>query len=186
MISSGLLYVSRQVRAYFQANDVPATVAKVGRTYRTFELNQSAGGGSRVVFIPGTFSGEDEPKTVDFGELGGPSNHASVVNPRELWQWSKTFTMSIWGAPDITSPSDEELQYERTEDLFEWTMRALQNSVGGQADIERTPKVFIRGPPGESGFGVEFLVVATHDGPLFDVTMPLAFPGPGVNRGAVT
>lgn len=186
MIKSGLLYLSQQVRAYFQAHDVPAVVAKVGLTYRTFELNQAPGGGSRVVFIPGEFNGEDDPKTAPFGELNEPLNHSSVVNPRELWEWKKHFTISIWGAPEITAPSDEELQYERTEDLFEWTMRGIQNALGGQADMPPGAKVYIRRPPGESGFGTEFLVVTGHDGPLYDVTMPVAFPGPAISKGDVT
>lgn len=185
---SGIIALADAVRVYFEANNVQAHVARVGLKYRTFLTNQGPDGGSRVVFIPGDFNGDPSVKPIDEGELDDPLHHVSV-NPRELAEWRRVVTASIWGV-DYARIEDEEAQIQATEDLFEWTLRAIQNAVkpvtiGEQtfythlgADVERG-KVTRAYPPLENGYGHELLWRFVLKGPFYDLADPTVVPTPG-------
>ncbi len=171
---SGILRLRNDVAAYFEANDVNASVPPVGLKYRSFVLNQGPGNANRVVFIPGEFDGSLAPKPRRYGSLSrGTRNHASAINPRELLSWERPITISVWSAPVPGAPREEGSTIGVAEDLLEQVVRAVQAS--GAADIT-WGNVVISAPPVENGFGVEFLVSVTQRGPLFEATLDYAQP----------
>lgn len=204
MNRSGLIALSDGVRAFFQANSVSASVPPVGWRYRSFQVNQGPGGGSRVCFIPGKIdpTAPGVPKVLDAGQItqprqagasgpkvGGPGVYAG--NPRPLRWWHKVVTVSIWGV-DISDPSNDELQLAATEDLFEATIQAMHHAVDpvsgsavGLADIEITDAQWVL-PPVEMAFGRELVLFIVQNGPLFDLPVETTTPQPAIIRGAVT
>ncbi len=166
---SGLLQLCAAVAQYFADYGVPATVADVGLKYRNFTLNQSApGGADRVVFIPGKYSG-GEPASREYGELNRETrNHASVGNPREILNWERPFTLSVWAAPVAGRPRDEGSLIGIAENLLEEIARAV--NAAGHSDVT-WGSVMINTPSADIGFGVELLVSATQRGPLYDQTL---------------
>lgn len=185
MHQSGLVVLADAVRVYFDANGVRATVAPVGLRYRSFSMNQGPGGGSRIVFIPGDFSGDAALKPIDEGELGDPLKRLGD-NPRELVEWNRTVTISIWGV-DASDVSDEQRQIEATENLLELVVRAVHNAVspntgyaiGADRDENGSStwgKVSRTYPPVENGFGCELLVRLRIKGPLFDAPAQIVTP----------
>jgi hypothetical protein len=109
--SSGLQFLRDQVAQYFIDNNIPAVVAKVGLKYRSFQTNTNVpGGANRVCFIPGEYDGTSALKPRKYGEISRLTRNASSVNnPRELAQWERPCTISVWSAPDPTAPQEEDL-----------------------------------------------------------------------------
>ena len=174
---SGLLYLRNAVEKYFEDNDVPALVTKVGLKYRSFQRQSAPSNANRVVFIPGEFTGELAPKLRRYGALSRATrNHASVVNPRELLAWDRPFTLSIWSAPVPGASENEGETVGVAEDLLEQVARAI--TYAEAADVI-WGEVDIIAPPVEGAFGVELLAHAIQRGPLFDVARDVVVPKTG-------
>ena len=188
--TSGLQFLRDQVALYFKEEEIPAIVAKVGLKYRSFQINVSSpGGANRVVFIPGVFDGTNSPKARPYGELSRKTRNASAVNnPRELAQWERPCTISVWAAPSPSDLQDEEKSLVLVEDLLEKVVRGLYSSalvipedtemsfsVAGAFSLGA---VTVNAPPTESGYGVELLVSLMLRGPFFDKTLDVVFPTP--------
>jgi hypothetical protein len=168
------------VADYFTAYGVSAVVAEVGLKFRSFALNQNApGGGNRVCFIPGKFDGNGAPRLRAYGALDrNVRNHASVENPRELLNWNRPATISVWSAPVPGNKDNEGATINLAEDLLEQVVRAV--NTAGLADITWGDVVY--NAPVENPFGVEFLVSITQRGPLFDVTREYVQATPSIPR----
>jgi hypothetical protein len=188
---SGLLYLRDQVAAYFQDQNIPAQVAAVGLKYRSFALNQSTGGGNRIVFIPGEFDGESQLKSRPYGTLSrNLRNSASVVNPRELLNWERPFTISVWAAPVPGLADSESYSIGIVEDLLEQVIRAIQacpdpGDPSGGSSIAASivwGGVIIKSPPTEQAFGTELLVSAIQNCPFFGPTLDFVIPTAKVTR----
>jgi hypothetical protein len=196
---SGLIYLRNEVERQFGENDVGAIVTPVGLRYRTEQNNQaSPGRGGRVCFIPGKFDGSLALKPREYGSISRfQQGSASAFNPRELVEWEREATVSVWGRPPLDSQSDEEAAHEAAEDLLELTIRAMSNarlinptdgtysSFGIGAAITWGGVTLIS-PPGEIFAGIELLVGFTLKGPFFDATLDLAFPTLVMSKSNVT
>ena len=175
--------------AYFDDQGIPVAIAKVGFKYRSFQLNVE-GAANRVCFIPGEFkggSGALAPRP--YGTISKSTRNSSqVVNPRELAEWVRPCTISVWSAPDPSAPQEEDLALALAEDLLEKVIRGLYSAA---VDDAATPAqsfavagawslgdVTVQAPPNESSFGVELLVGLTLRGPFFDLTRDIVFPIP--------
>lgn len=191
MARSGLLFLRDSVAQYFESLGITAAVKPVGLKYRSF--NDRPG---RVVFIPGQFDGSNDLRPRPYGELSrqvkshsqfqgdgfwdgssdpnfDPLNPVPVtqpvdsINPRELFQWDKAITISVWAASTSRERQDDQSQYDNTEDLFELVLQGCQQAIG--ADF--VPRQLFRvSPPEESSYGEEILLWARTRGPLFDAT----------------
>lgn len=187
---SGLVYLRDHVESYFREWNVPAMVAPVGLKYRTFQLNQAQPLGSRrICFIPGEFDGTLALKPRAYGSLSKSTRNAtSVVNPREIAEWARTFTLSVWAAPTGYA-SDEQEAIESVDDLLEQTIRAV-NSVhlyGKSASASvRFGEVTLVSPPNENSYGIELLVACELHGPLYDVTLETVQAGLVLPQGTFT
>lgn len=181
---SGLLQLRNAVSDYFEYFGVGAVVAPVGIKYRSFTLNQSVpGNGNRVVFIPGEFDGSNEPKPRRYGGLNRETrNHSSVVNPRELCNWDRPATVSVWAAPVPGQSKAEDATINIAEDLLEQVVRAICTSYGGRADIT-FGGITINSPPQENAFGVELLLSIVQRGPIFDLTHDFVQPAVKATNG---
>jgi hypothetical protein len=201
----GLVALSDGVRAFFAANQIPADVTPVGWKYRTFQLNQGPGGGSRVCFIPGRIdpSMPGPPKVIDAGKLSQPSTAAppgvaragglkdGVRNPRPLRSWHHIVSVSIWGV-DPTDTSNDELQYAATVALFEQTIQAMHFSVDpvteipvGMANLEHEGASWVL-PPVERAFGRELVLFFVQHGPLYAPAKDVTTPQPAIIKGPIT
>jgi hypothetical protein len=188
--TSGLQFLRDQVDAYFKSEEIPAVVAKVGLKYRSFQINTTTpGGANRVVFIPGVFDGSPSGKARPYGELSRKTRNASAVNnPRELAQWERPCTISVWAAPAASDLQDEERSLSLVEDLLEKVVRGLYSAAEfNPEDTEMSFSVSgafslgvvtVNAPPTESGYGVELLVSLMLRGPFFDKTLDVVFPTP--------
>jgi hypothetical protein len=177
---SGLVYLRDRVADYFGCNAIPATVAPVGLKYRFFVLNASPGGANRIVFIPGEFDGEGTPKSRKYGSINRETrNSASVVNPPEIANWDRPFTVSVWGAPAPGKVEDEQAAIAIVEDLLEEVVRAVQEGV---ASAVTWGEVLIKSPPQENGFGVELLASAILHGPFYGRTLDVVQAQPAISR----
>jgi hypothetical protein len=185
---SGLIALSDGVRAYFEANDVAASVPPLGWNQRTRWTNQGPGGGSRVIFMPGEFDGGLDARPLK----GGPFRKARHTHDvRELAWWDKLATMSVWGA-NPEALTDEQAQIDATEELLERAFEAVHNAVDpvsgipvGLADIIWHDSSWTL-PPSERAFGREILVTFTHAGPLYARPTPAVFPLAVVSRNPST
>ena len=195
-IRSGLVALSDGVRAFFADHQVPAIVTPVGWRYRTFQTNQGPGGGSRVCLIPGKIdpSSAGPPKVADAGSFVGASqsaNRAGNGGPRPLATWAKIVSLSVW-AVDPSDPSDDQLQFEASENLLEWTYRALHAAVdpvtgrnAGLGGVQLQDAAWVL-PPVERAFGRELVAWFVLSGPLYDLVPRIAFPTPGLTKGPLT
>lgn len=188
--TSGLQFLRDQVAHYFADQEVHAHVAKVGLKYRSFQINTATpGGANRVVFIPGVFDGSNNLRARQYGTLSRSTRNASSVNnPRELAQWERPCTISVWAAPDPSALQEEDLALVLAEDLLEKVVRGLYGaalevpdngemsfSVAGAFSLGA---VSVNSPPTESGYGCELLVQLMLRGPFFDKTLDVVFPTP--------
>lgn len=195
-IRSGLIALSDGVRAYFAANSVPAVVTPVGWRYRTFQINQGPGGGSRVCLIPGRIdpTAPAPPKVVDAGDFAGASmsaNRSSPTGPRPLVTWRKVISLSVWGV-DTSDTSNDELQLAATENLFEWAYRALHSAVDpvtgqsvGLQQLALQDAQWVL-PPVERAFGRELVAWFVLSGPLYDVIPSIGYPAAGLFTKTLT
>jgi hypothetical protein len=185
--TSGLQFLRDQVAGYFLAEDIPAVVAKVGLKYRSFQMNvTSLGGANRVVFIPGKFDGSAQGKARDYGTLSRNTRNSSVSNPREIAEWERPCTISVWSAPDPTAPQEEDLALVLVEDLLEKVVRGLYSAAlvipDNSEENFSTSGAFslgavaVNAPPTESGYGVELLVQLTLRGAFVDKTLDVVYP----------
>jgi hypothetical protein len=174
--------------AYFVANDVPAVVARVGLKYRTFQVNQGPGGGSRVVFIPGEFDGSLDPKPMKLSELAMPrKNVTDTGNPRELFKRTLNVTLSIW-AVDTSKLSDEEAQWCATSDLAELTIQGARNGQDpesgkypGLANLLPYAEILNRTAI-ENTFGFELLLQCRLGSVYLDQPSDTTTPQPAIAR----
>ena len=202
-IRSGLIALADGMRAYFAKFNVPAVVTPVGWRYRTFQMNQGPGGGSRVCLIPGKIdpSQPGVPSVLDAGTFAqprlatpGPRLGGALSlggNPRPLASFHKIVSLSIW-AVDPTDTSNDELQFAALEGLLDWTYQAMHNAVDpvtkknvGLGDIDLTDAVWTT-PPVERAFGRELVAYFLHHGPILDQAVGITTPQPSVERGALT
>lgn len=172
------------MRAYLKAIGVDANVTACGWKERPQQINQGPGGANRIVLYPGRKPGGE---TAAAGELTR-ENRPSTTNPRALITWRKLMTMSIWAA-DTSNLQDEELQIAAVEQLLEWAIQAAHYAVDpatqvavGVANLEWGSLEYTI-PPVNMRFGQEIMLEFTQKCPLFDQTIGIAFPKPGIIRG---
>jgi hypothetical protein len=187
LVRDGLVALADSVRRQFEAQGVPAVVTRVGLAYRSLWAT------SRVVFIPGEFTGEATPKPLREGRLT-PPEHTKSDNPRELVTWERVCTAAILGV-DKDNPADAQAQLEATSALQALTIRAMWNATDPSAAAHGLPGtrefgyagqaslVFEGGsvtrlyPPVIGGYGSEVLVVFMQRGPgAFDAAEDLVTP----------
>lgn len=184
MARSGLVTLAQAAQIYFDQNGVPVQVA-VGFGARWKLWNQGPDGANRLVFIPGDYNGDPAEKPLDEGRLYNPLKLASD-NPRELVEWQRTVTISVWGV-DPDQPNDEVASILATDRLLEWTVRAVNNAVDPETGLSLGAdrdedgrltwgKVTRTYPPLETAFGVEYLVRFEMRGPLYDVPSTTLVP----------
>jgi len=198
MPRSGLIALADGMRAYFEAQRIPAVVTPVGWKYRSFVINQGPGGGSRVCLIPGRIdpSSGTPPKVIEAGTFkqpmfGDAGSNGGYANPRRLIEWDRTVSLCVWGV-DTTQLDNDEAQYAALEDLVEATYQALHNAVDpvtginvGLADVVLQDAVFTL-PPVELAFGRELVGYFQHKGPLFDVADRIVTPKGAIVRQPAT
>lgn len=177
---SGLAFLYYGVQSYFSAQLYSATIWVGIRAY--FEQwNQGPGGANRVVFIPGEYHGESTYRTRPYGSLQPALNHRgqATTTPREVGQWTRPITVSVWAPPDTDNPTDELAQNEQTELLFEWTRVAMHTVLAADLTWGNVERV---SPPQERGFGEAILIHVEQRGPQFYPANGIAFPLPAVTR----
>jgi hypothetical protein len=157
----------------------------VGLKYRSFTMNQAAGGASRVCFIPGEFAGEDGLKPRRYGELNRQTRNAtSVRNPREILEWSRTFTISIWGvAASSNQLLAEQDDVALVEDLLEQVVRGIYSASIDGVSIAASIQfgaVTVVAPPTEKAFGAELLITCVQNTPLYGETLEVVSANPNV------
>lgn len=173
---SGLVALRDHIASYFANYAVPVTVAPVGLKYRSFNLNQTfPGNANRIVVIPGEFDGNLSPAPRKGGAMSrGQRQATSVINPRELALWERTFTLSIWSG---SSQGNEEEAVIQSDLILEQTVRACMSLAIAGAPTPaavRWSEVTVNAPPVEGMFGIELLVGGTLLCPMFDVTLEIA------------
>jgi hypothetical protein len=167
----GLIALSDGVREYFQTNQIPAVVGKVGRHQRDLWRTEAPSGAGRVLFM-------QPPRTR--GKLWRGQEASGF--PRVILEWKRNVVLSVWGV-DSDNPEDEEAQIFAVESLLEITLQAMRRAVDpvtSQAlnfnniefgDIEEVDE------NRELYFGIELWVHFTLRGPLFDVEPTIRTPG---------
>jgi hypothetical protein len=178
---SGFSFLVEGVRAYFLDQSYP-TAIHVGVKAYFEQWNQGAGGADRVVFIPGEFHGEQVYRSRPYGSLQ-PKLGNQTSGFQEVAQWTRPITIACWAPPSLEAPTDELLQNDRTEQLFEAVRVAAQVVQAADiawGDVERVA------PPQERAFGEAILIHAEQRGPLYYPALQRVFPSPAVARGAVT
>ena len=110
MNSSGLLALKIISRNIFLIQDIPAEVFLGLRARNWWQK-------SRVVLMTGKFDGSDTPRPMAAGQFGPPTKKSSN-NPRELAEWNREVTVSIF-AVDPTNTTSEEAQNTALENLIE-------------------------------------------------------------------
>lgn len=177
--TSALVQLHADVAAYFAATWKPKPAAVLfGMKERWKQINEGTGGTNRVVIIPGTIDGKDGVILAPTG-VGG--------NPRELHTQPKIVTFSLWAADNSTPDrsSDERAQQNAIEQMQEWVIRAVQQSIAGEANAVWGECSYNRNP-NELRYGVEYLMQLAVDSTFYDLAALVAFPVPAVNRGSVT
>ena len=177
MNSSGLLALKSSLKEYFLIQDIPAEVFLGLRARNWWQK-------SRVVLMTGKFDGSDTPRPMAAGQFGPPTKKSSN-NPRELAEWNREVTVSIF-AVDPTNTTSEEAQNTALENLIEWTIQGLWTAtvapqpvgallanlkapnVGGPS-IEWGDSLWMQ-PPLEGAFGRELLLYITYRTPFYDQT----------------
>lgn len=179
-IKSGLVSLVDSVRGYFNGRFDPSErpVVVLGWRERTKQVNQGPGGANRVVFTPsddsgrgGRIVGTQQPGPRTFGTA------PNTITTRALFDWERQLVVSVW-AFDRTKPTDEAAQIEAVETLFEWVVRAVQQTARANAtwtDVTWTVE------PVEHAFGRELRAGLIFRHPLFDAESDVAFP-----MGAIT
>jgi hypothetical protein len=183
-IRSGLIDLTTRVKAYLVANSVNAEV-HLGWQARHRILTQGPGGANRIVFTPGDDNGKGGRivATQQPGPryVGGTTQATATDSVRALRDWERFVIVSVWGR-DPTATGDEEARenahLEVTEDLIEWTVRAvhacgLANATFG--DVMWTP-------PEERAYGLEARIGLTFRHPLFDVPADVVRPKPAIAK----
>lgn len=169
---SGILIMRNGVADYFAAKNVPATVGLVGLKYRSFVSNQGPRGANRVVFIPGEFDGNPQPKVRKYGAISRQGrNSGSAFNPPEIASWERPVTISVWAGPLPGQSADEGQNLEQAENLLELVIRAL-NSVANPegksiAASLHFGEVQINAPPVDNAFGAELLFSLVQIAPFY-------------------
>lgn len=193
-VRSVLPALRRAMAAFFAANEIDARVA-LGWSKRTRRDNEAAGGGNRVILVPGEFDpgGGLSAKALRAGRIDRdlPQNYLDQ-NLRTLAVWHESVTCSVW-AVDDDDAQDEERQIEATEQLFEHTIQAIHSAVDpdtsqpiGFANVESFADAYWTLPPVERPFGRELTFGIVLLVPAFDLEGALAFPQPAVSRDPAT
>lgn len=197
------------VRAYFAAvpasmgGPIDATVLVTFGKERWKQLNQGGDKrANRVLFIVGAEDGKGGKYTKSFGVRGpGPArrvtpapplSHTTPYNPtlvgsdpRPIIGDDGTYLVSTWaiGSTDRATRSAEEDTIIAEQNLFEWTVRAVQRVARAGAIWEEYEW---NTDPKENRFGIERLSTLTLKGVYYDIEHDLAFPTPVVDRGSLT
>ncbi|HEX8795456.1 MAG TPA: IPT/TIG domain-containing protein [Polyangiaceae bacterium] len=173
--------IATAVAAAFVAFGYTAKVTTCGWRQRFEQLNQGPGGANRVAFMPGRANGDD-------GTLEQPRKVSS--NPRDLRQWNRILTMSVWGA-DATNKDNEAAQIEAAEALLEQAWQGLYRAVDpatgtplGLGNLRSGCSVKWTVDNTDFYFGRELLVEIPITGRLLDIAYGVAFPSGVVSRGA--
>lgn len=178
VLRSGLVALVRSVRAYLELEGVGARVS-VGWTKRTRQDNQGEGTANRIVFVPGdpqngrngTLHNAKFPGPRDVADPSDPTKRIGAV--RELRNWERVVTMSVWAAPDPNAEDAEESQIEETDALFEWALRGVHRfgfAAVEWGDVGHTVE------PVEVSHGRELLATFTLSSPIFDKPVEVARP----------
>jgi hypothetical protein len=176
MPNSGLLALQRGVAQYFEDQSVAAQVL-IGLKARGLWAK------SRVVIIPGKFDGSEAPRPMAAGKFGPPTKKESF-NPREVAEWVRELTLSIF-AVDPENLQSEEAQIIALENLIESTLQGVWNAmdpvsgknVGGPG-IEWGDSFYVV-PPVQLAYGRELLLGCTMKNPMFDLPQAVRHPTAG-------
>lgn len=137
------------------------------------QINEGTGGGNRVGIALGDSAGNIGRLTSPRKSTGGGST-APVNNPRIHASWEKVLTCFVW-AYDNTNPTDELLQFDALESLFEQTVTAIRTVI--KADALPTANVKTN-PFLERSYGIEISFQLQISSPLFGLQRDL-FPADG-------
>lgn len=172
--------LAERVQAYFTGTG-SGTVVERGWKARARQMNQGAGRGNRVIFMPSKQDGGAgaivNPRQVGDREVTDGSPAAVVYRVRALSDWRRVLLVSIW-AYDATQPNDEGAQDDALYMLFTETQRAVQsagfgNPVWGATNITVPP---------ERSFGLELLAELTVQFPIIDTPIEVGAPSPAVTK----
>lgn len=187
-IVSGMSALFKGVKAHFQALEPEDKVVVVfGYRERAKQQNQGQGGANRVIFLPGDPDGNGGELAATPRDVGNfevtqivDDEEQRVAEIRPLASWERQFTISIWGV-DNDAQRDELAQAAAAEDLFEETLRAIEQFKGaGGPNIAwgRVKWTVAK----ENTFGTELLVACAIAHPLLDAPDEVTFPGFSLSR----
>jgi hypothetical protein len=177
VINSGFLAAVAAVKVYFTEKSITADVS-VGWKRRWRQDNQGTGGANRVVFTP---SGDAKggggkiipPRFPGERNVRASAGATPTATIRSLVEWERSVMISVW-AVDNSAREDEAAQIEATEDLFEWTVRAIHGAPGAFANLVWGDVTWT--PPPERAFGLELQCGLTFRHPIFSEPTLLKFP----------
>ena len=178
-IRSGLVALKRAMAAYFATYEVDAHV-DIGLKARDQWQKP------RIIIIPGYFDGTLPARPMEGGNFGPPTKKESW-NPRELAEWTRAATFSIF-AVDRENLQSEEHQTEALEQLVEWAIRASWNAVDPETEINvggpgiEYGKSILLHPPVQMAYGKELLLQFTFRSPLYDAPQLVVTPTPALGK----
>lgn len=176
---SGLVAVFREVRTYLEEHGVGAACVfgwKERRRSTNLGTRPGTLGGYRVVVVPSDPT-SGAAGSVSLGVKPGQvpiTNEAGTVvgHVRPLREWRRKFSVILWATG---SEASEDVLVEDTETLFEWVVRAFQESAGGMVEWgEPTWTV----TPGELTNGRELVVPGVLRTVLYDTPTETTRPTP--------
>lgn len=170
---SGLVFLVRSVRTYFETYGVTATVALGQRAYGS-QINQGPGGANRVTFLGHDESGKSGKLTQPLGPGERTIRNDQGVrigSTRSLRSWVRTITACVWvpGGPGADEEDIEDALYA----LLESTNQAINHT--GFAMIEPSD-VTTTVDPKELSYGRELKFSFTMNLPLYDLQNTVAYP----------
>ena len=136
---SGFSFLVQGVRAYFLEQSYPTAIHVGGEG-----LLRAVESGARAAPIasssfPGEFHGEQVYRARPYGSLQPKLGH-QTSGFQEVAQWTRPITIACWAPPSLDAPTDELLQNDRTEQLFEAVRVAgqvVQAADIAWGDVER-------------------------------------------------
>lgn len=171
----------RLVAEYFAARNLPAPV-----TFGTLETarqnNFGPGGVGRVVFaVPEDDLGVLMPVHQP-GWRAGPGTGDAASSARSLANWVVPYRVTIW-ARDVSQGAvrDEGAQLEALEELFQWVIRAVADSAGGQELWGKVRRIKPVVRENASGAGLE--AELTYGFAMVSVPYGTVIPTGKVNKG---
>lgn len=151
--------IYEKVKTFF-ADEGMGTSFAFGWSEAPKQDNQGAGGGNRIVYVPGDGSGS-------LGSLVAPKGPGR--NPRPLANLIESFTVFVWGY-DATKAGNDLAQYEATRLLYDSWYRAMYHVAHGTFSIVSQAWVT---PPGRlSTRGAAIQVVCAVQAVIPDLPYP--------------